>query len=179
MSVAWKRGGEKWSAVRSRIITARLLIGAAGSRLSCGRRRRSDFYLFIVSVYAPTSKAPPAVKQRFVNHLQEVIARIPPNDVLLVWGDFNARVGSRHLTQEDTHVDGVYGDSCTWGPALGPFGLGSCYRAGEDLLMFCAMHQLYILNTWFKKNETHRGTWAHPATKRYHMIDFILMLSSQ
>ena len=70
MSVAWKRRGEKWSAASSRIIMARLLIGAAGSRLSCGRRRRSDFYLFIVSVYAPTSKAPPAVKQRFVDHLQ-------------------------------------------------------------------------------------------------------------
>ena len=93
MSVALKRGGEKWSAVSSRIITARLLIGAAGSRLSCGRRRRSDFYLFIVSVYAPTSKAPPAVRQQFVDHLQEVITGIPPNEVLLVFLGFQRSSG--------------------------------------------------------------------------------------
>ena len=51
-------------------------------------------------------------------------------------------------------------------------------EAGEEFLEFCASNQLTIMNTWFKKKETHLSTWMHPATK-YHMIDFSVMREGQ
>ena len=52
-------------------------------------------------------------------------------------------------------------------------GLGTCNEAGERLLELCAINNLTIMNTWFKKKPVHLGTWVHPATKQAHMIDFV------
>ena len=57
----WKRGGEQWTPVSSRIVAARIQVGVAGEKLARGRPRHSDFYMTIISVYAPTSKASPSV----------------------------------------------------------------------------------------------------------------------
>lgn len=36
-----------------------------------------------------------------------------------------------------------------------------------------------IMNTWYQKKEIHQGTWTHPATKKCHTIDFVMMRASQ
>ena len=43
--------------------------------------------------YAPTAKAPPSIKLKFNDDLQDTIDRISHNDILVVLGDFNARMG--------------------------------------------------------------------------------------
>ena len=89
------------------------------------------------------------------------------SDVLLMLGDFNARVGSNRLASSNpSRFDGVANDGALWGRALGPFGLGACNQAGEDLLMFCNSNELSIMNTNYKKKESRRGTWTHPATRQ-------------
>ena len=35
------------------------------------------------------------------------------------------------------------------------------------------------MNTWFEKKRCHLETWTHPGTKRSHMIDYVIMRSSQ
>ena len=65
-----------------------------------------------------------------------------------------------------------------WQGTLGIHGLEERNEAGEEFLEFCASNQLTIMITWFKK-EIHLGTWMHPATKKYHMIDFIVMCEGQ
>ncbi len=35
------------------------------------------------------------------------------------------------------------------------------------------------MNTWFQKKRHHYGTWMHPANKLRHMIDLVMMISSQ
>ena len=76
-SAAWKEAGE---AVSSRIVTARL------KTVSRGKRRP---YIFVISVYAPTAKAPPGIKGKFLNVLQDAIDKVPQSDVLLLLGDIN------------------------------------------------------------------------------------------
>ena len=58
---------------------------------------------------------------------------------------------------------------------------GKCERnlAGEEFLEFCATNSLSIMNTWFQKKDIYHGTWTHPATKRCHMIDFVVMRTGQ
>ena len=44
-------------------------------------------------MYAPTHRVPVEAKDQFFDDLQAVISSTPPDDFLLVMGDFNARVG--------------------------------------------------------------------------------------
>ena len=76
-------------------MTVRLRIVCRGQRRPGGSRETRSTYLSMVSVYAPTAKAPPGVKDKFIEELQDILDQVPPNDVLVVLGDFNARVGKR------------------------------------------------------------------------------------
>ena len=142
---------------------ARLKVVRCGQRRPGGSRQTRSVYMSVVSAYAPTAKAPPGVKERFENKLQDTLDRIPPDDVLIVLGDFNARVGKRET------------ESDVWRDVRGKHGVGSCNEAGERLVEFCAIKNLSIMNTWFEKRRVHQTTWTHPATRQSHIIDFVLM----
>ena len=58
---------------------------------------------------------------------------------------------------------------------LGKHGLSERNFVGEEFLEFCALNQFSIMNTWFQKKIIYQGTWTHPATKKCHMIDFVMM----
>ena len=44
-------------------------------------------------LYAPTARAPPGVKSKFSNELHGTLDKVPQSDILVMLGDFNARVG--------------------------------------------------------------------------------------
>ena len=164
---AWKAAGEVWEAVSSRIISARLKVIRNGQRKPGGSRQTSNTYMTIVSVYAPTAKAPPGVKLNFFQNLQDLLDRIAPSDILVLLGDFNARVGSRGL------------DNDMWSDVVGKHGIDDKNEAGDHLLDFCATNELSVMNTWFEKKQIYLGTWMHPATKQFHMIDLVVMRAAQ
>ena len=152
-TVAWKKAGETWEAVSSRIVTARLQIAQLGCRRCGGTWWTGYRYLSLMSVYAPTAKAPPGIKAKFAADFQRTLDTLPVGDVVLLLGDFNAHVGK--LSSEDDD----------WREVRGLHGLGTCNEAGEQLLELCAINNLTIMNTWFKKKPVHLGTWVHPATR--------------
>ena len=78
--------GEVWEAVSSRIISARLKWVHTGKKKEGWSGKASG-------TYAPTAMAPPRIKLKFYDDLQDTIDRIPHNDILVMLGDFNARVG--------------------------------------------------------------------------------------
>ena len=151
----------------SRIITARLKLVKRGQRQPGGLRETKDVYATIISVYAPTTKATMNTKSKFYNDLQDTLDRIHQSDIVIILGDFNARVGSLDINDKN------------WQGTLGNFGTGQTNLAGKDLLQFCARNHLSIMNTCFKKKPHHLNTWMHPATKGWHMIDYIIMKSRQ
>eukprot|EP00117_Sycon_ciliatum_P039014 scpid35652/ scgid3339/ Craniofacial development protein 2; p97 bucentaur protein len=164
MTEAWRRAGEQWTAVSSRLVVARLKLAEAGELRVHGEwQRRNDLYVTVVSAYAPTSKATAPVKDHFFTDLQRVVDGVPASDVLLLLGDFNARVGSSNDAGDE------------WRAVLGRYGHGARNDAGERLLMWCATNGLSVMNTHFQKPASRRGTWMHPATKQTHLIDFIIM----
>ncbi len=156
---AWRDGGEQWEPVNSRIVSARL-------RLRGGRQQCS--HLTLVSVYAPTLRSPQEIKDDFFADLQSVLDRVPAEDVVVLLGDWNARVGSRHGSQADR-----------WEGVLGKHSLGNMNEAGLFLLSFCSMNNLSIVNTFFEKKDIYKQTWQHPGTKAWHCIDYILMRQNQ
>ena len=126
---AWREGGEQWEPISSRIVTARL-------KLNCGRGHFQ--YLFLINVHAPTFRTPQHVKDDFLAEGQMVIDRVPESDILLILGDWNARVGS----QQRNHP---------WQGVLGKHGLGSVNEAGLSLLSFYSINSLAITNTFLRR----------------------------
>ena len=170
MTMAWRDAGETWRAVSSRVLTARLKIaGQDVSRSDRQSSRSSPFFMTIISVYAPTHRSAQEKKDEFYADLQETIDSVHVDDVLLVVGDFNARVGSSERREDSSMWDGVRG--C--------HGAGKMNESGEALLSFCALNELTIMNTCFEKKNINKYTWQHPGSKKWHCIDYVMMRRKQ
>ena len=166
MTMAWRDAGETWRAVSSRVLTARLKIaGQDVSRSDRQSSRSSPFFMTIISVYAPTHRSAQEKKDEFYADLQETIDSVHVDDVLLVVGDFNARVGSSERWE----------DSLMWDGVRGCHGAGKMNESGEALLSFCALNELTIMNTCFEKKNINKYTWQHPGSKKWHCIDYVMM----
>ena len=123
----------------------------------------------VMSGYTPTVKAPPPRESRpnlRLNFRMQWSDRIPPGDILVVMGDFNACVGKRET------------ESDVWREVRGRHGLGSCNEAGEEFLEFCAINNFIFMNTGIEKRQVHLATWKHPAIKQPHTINFVQVRKS-
>ena len=60
-----------------------------------------------VICYAPTVKAPPGIKRKYFAELQDVLDKNPESDILVMLGDFKARVGV--LEQDSNSWRGILG----------------------------------------------------------------------
>ena len=61
----------------------------------------------------------------------------------------------------------------------GVHGVEQLNNAGSDLLSFCALNELNIINTCFEKKNIHKYTWQHARSKHWHCIDYIIMCQKQ
>ena len=78
------------------------------------------FNITVIQVYALTSNAEEAEVEWFYEDLQDLLELTPKKDVLLIIGDWNAKVGSQEIT-------GI----------TGKFGLGVQNEAGKKLAELC------------------------------------------
>ena len=78
------------------------------------------FNITIIHIYTPTSNLEEAEVERFYEDLQDLLELTPKKDVLLIIGDWNAKVGSQE-------TPGI----------TGKFGLGVQNEAGQRLIEFC------------------------------------------
>ena len=136
-----------------------------GQRESEGSRESSDLTVSVICAYAPTAKAHSRVKSRFLSDLQDTLDKVLQNDVPVVLGDFNARVGVLKHGEEG------------WQGVLVKNGLDERNKAGEAFIHFCGLNQLTVMNSWFQKKCINFG--MHPATKLFLMIDLVVMRAKQ
>ena len=94
------------------------------------------FNITIIQFYAPTSNAEEAKVEQFYEALQTLLELTPKKDVLLIVGDWNAKVGSQE-------IPGV----------TGKFDLGVQNKAGQRLTEFCQEDALVIANTLFQQHK--------------------------
>ena len=96
------------------------------------------FNITVIQVYAPTSNAAEAEVEWFYEDLQDLLELTPKRDVLVIVGDWNAKVGSQE-------TPGV----------TGKFGLGMRNEAGQRLIEFlprkCTGHSKHPLPTTQEK----------------------------
>ena len=88
------------------------------------------FNTTVIQAYGPTSNTVEAEVEQFYEDLQDLLELTPQKGVLLITGDWNAKVGS-HETLGVTSKFGVRNE------------------AGQRLIEFCQENTLVIANTLF------------------------------
>ncbi|VDL98365.1 unnamed protein product [Schistocephalus solidus] len=116
---------------------------------------RGEQFATIISAYATPMKSSYAVKDKFYEDLHGLLATVLKVDKLNVLGDFNARVGTDHAA---------------WQGVLGPHRL--------LLLRTCAEHHLLLTNTFFRLPMREKATWMHPRSRRWQLLDYVLVRRS-
>ena len=104
------------------------------SRLITIRLRATPFNISIVQVYAPTSDYEDEEVEDFYNQLQEVVEQVPKKDILVVQGDWNAKVG------EDAYED--------WNGTCGRYCNAISNDRGLRLLELATQNELRLANTF-------------------------------
>ena len=93
----------------------------------------------------------------FYRQLQSVIDTVHNTDMLIIMGDFNAKVG-------EYPEEGI----------MGRHRLGDRNEAGENLIEFCATNSLWVGNTWFELPKRRKYTWTSPNGEHRNQIDYII-----
>ena len=140
--------------------TAKSIKGFWGvsDRVIVAKLEGKPFDIGIIQVYAPTSEHDNEEVETFYEELDKAIKQLKSQDVKIVMGDFNAKVG-------DTRVEDI----------VGPWGLGKENERGERLIEWCRKHNFMISNTWFENHPRRRYTWKSPGDRTRNQIDFILV----
>ena len=122
--------------VNKRVQNAVLGCNLKNDRMISVRFQGKPFNITVIQVCAPTSNAEEAEVERYYQDLQDLLELTPKEDVLLIIGDWNAKVGSQE-------TPGV----------TGKFGFGVRNEAGQRLIEFCQENALVIANTLFQQHE--------------------------
>ena len=131
------------------------------SRLMAVRLRASPFNITIIQVYAPTSSYDDSEVDEFYRELQSLVDQTPKQNILVVQGDWNAKVG------EDTQED--------WGEVCGPFCNPETNHRGLKLLAFAVYNNLVLANTLGNHTPSRRWSWHSPDGTHHNQIDDILV----
>ena len=121
------------------------------------RFQGKPFNIMVIQVYAPTSNTEEAEAEWFYEDLQDLLELTPKPDILLIIGDWNAKVGSQE-------IPGV----------TGKFGLGIKNEEGQRLTEFCQENTLVVANTLFQRHKRRLYTWTSPDGQHQDQIDYIL-----
>ena len=101
------------------------------------------FSITVIRVYALNSNVEEA--EQFYEDLQDLLALIPPKNVLYTIEDWNAKIGSQEIT-------GV----------TGKLGLGVQNEAGQRLTEFCQENTMFIANTLCQQQKGRLYIWITP-----------------
>ena len=106
------------------------------------------FNITTVQAYAPISNCDDNKIEEFCDQLQNVIDQTPKKDILLVQGDWNAKVGR---------------DVCgNWQGICGPFCNDDTNERGLKLLEFASFNDLVFANTFGHHKASRGWTWHSP-----------------
>ena len=114
------------------------------SRLITIRLRAVPFNISIVQVYAPTSDYDDNEIEEFYDQLHIVINQTPKKDILVVQGDWNAKVGK---------------DACgNWQGICGPFSNQDTNERGLRLLELASFNNFVLAKTFGHHEASRRWT---------------------
>uniref|UniRef100_A0A670I388 Endonuclease/exonuclease/phosphatase domain-containing protein n=1 Tax=Podarcis muralis TaxID=64176 RepID=A0A670I388_PODMU len=141
----------------NRVVKSVLGCNLKNDRMILIRIQGRPFNITVIQVYAPTTGAEETEIDQVYEDLQHLIEMKPKKDVLLIIGDWNAKVGNQKIKG-----------------TTGKFGLGEQNKAGQRLIEFCQENKLVITNTLFQQHKRRLYTWTSPDGQHRNQIDYIL-----
>ncbi|XP_039287839.1 uncharacterized protein LOC120352189 [Nilaparvata lugens] len=118
--------------------------------------------LFVIQVHAPTSDSAEEEVDLFYDMLDNLLSSKTTGEKVIIFGDFNARIGKSRLGENRTN--GIYG-------------VGVRNERGEKLLDFALCNNLKIMNTFFEGQLVDKWSWKSPLDA-VHEIDFFIVEKS-
>jgi exonuclease III len=115
----------------------------------------------ILSIYSPTNIADENKIKEFYNILDDYIKTVSIHNIILIIGDFNARIGRDSYSRNETKYIGshTYSDQTN--------------KNGIHLRDLCLSNNLIHLPSRFPHKPNHQWTWQHPKGPKA-QIDHIL-----
>ena len=154
ISMGWHSlSGKRLQAVSS----AACLSQADSSPSGCPAKPHN---MTIIQVYAPTTDHDDEEVKKFYKLLESTITEVPKRDILIIQGDWNAKVGP------DAYEN--------WAGTVGRFGIGETNDRGLRLLEFTRGHCLTLANTLHPHKLSQTATWHSNNGQVHNQIDFIL-----
>ncbi|KAJ3608731.1 hypothetical protein NHX12_023261 [Muraenolepis orangiensis] len=129
-----------WEPISSRLITA--------SFRTNNRRVKAH----IIQCYAPTNDAVDDVKARFYDSLNHLLGRVGARDLIILMGDFNAKIGGRNEGYEEVK---------------GKHGVGKMNENGEMFVETCVNNNLVIGGSVFPHKTIHKTTTNNRRVKAH------------
>ena len=127
------------------------------NRLITTRLKAKPFNITIIQTYTPTSAYSNEDVEVFYEELQKVLNKTPKKDILVVQGDWNAKI------REDAYEN--CGRHCN---------IKSNER-GRRLLEFASYNDLMVANTFGSHKTSRKITWHSPDGKTHNQIDYIMV----
>ena len=125
------------------------------------RLKAPPFTITIIQTYAPTTDYDDDDTEDFYDQLQEVIDQAPKKDVLVVQGDWNAKIG------EDA--------SKNWRGTCGQYCNPETNERGLRLPEFASYNNLKVVNTFGPHKPSRHWTWHSPGGDYHNQIDYIVV----
>jgi exonuclease III len=147
--------------VRKEVVKSVISCSPISSRLISIRISAKPHNLTVIQVYAPTSDHEEDEVESFYEGIEQVIKKTPKKDILIIMGDWNAKVGPDSFEQ--------------WSGTVGKFGWGETNERGIRLLEFAQSHRLTIANTLHPHKKSRTVTWQSPGGSIQNQIDYILV----
>lgn len=113
-----------------------------------------------INCYAPVNEAEVETKADFYDELQKTLDGRTRRDILIVTGDFTAKIGKDNTGRERI---------------MGREGLGTMNKNSEMFADFCVFNDLVIGGSVFQHKDIHKGTWVSPNHRTVNEIDHITM----
>lgn len=139
------------------------------SRSRSNQNHDKNNSISIINVYAPTSERTqkyPEELDQFHKDLRSTVNQLGNKTVLIIAGDFNAKIGRRQDNEK----------------CLGVHSKGKRNNNGEKLIEFCEETNLFITNSAFDHPSRHKTTWIGQRRDKesgkiiniYNQIDYII-----
>lgn len=121
-------------------------------------RLSGRYSLKVIQVYAPTSAHSDEEVEDMYQDINKALHNTTKTHFNVVMGDFNAKVGVQMCDES----------------RVGPHGFGSRNDRGQMLVNFLEQEELFLMNSFFKKQPQRKWTWRSPDSVTKNEIDFII-----
>ncbi|KAJ4426527.1 hypothetical protein ANN_27341 [Periplaneta americana] len=125
-------------------------------RIMTARSKAKIRNITIAQCYAPTENSELRKKIEFYSSLRDTIKQISQKDIVILMGDFNAKVGDEN--EGVKHIVGIHG-------------VGERNDNGNMFVELYADRDLIIGGTWFPHKRHHKVTWVSSDQQTENQID--------